>query len=122
MHRIHAESGLWPTLAEIGAECGGTRITALEHVQALIRKGAVEKLATGSRKYVPVQREWISVEDRLPDDGLAVLAFAPGNDDPVYPAYLIDGEWHWLDGGKVKQSVEAWREFPEAPAAKAVTV
>ena len=49
--RIREESSLWPTLAELAAEMGVSRVVIFEHIGRLIKKGYVQKCDSGSRKY-----------------------------------------------------------------------
>jgi len=66
-----------------------------------------------------VAADWISVEERLPDDGVIVQVFAPGASEPVWLGYLEeDGEWYTGDGGTCYK-VTHWRELPAPPAVPA---
>lgn len=63
--------------------------------------------------------EWISVEDRLPDElFMAVLIYCPDNDN-IYCAYLnARNEWHIFDQGSglwVLERVTHWMPLPEPP-------
>jgi len=66
--------------------------------------------------------EWISVEDRLPDELFtAVLIYCPKNQN-IYCAYLnTRNEWHIFDygvGQQVVESVTHWMPLPNSPATK----
>jgi hypothetical protein len=60
---------------------------------------------------------WISVLDRLPDDGLAVLVACPLAGEPVWIAYYDSEElfWRWPDGSVVPEMVTHWMDLPELP-------
>lgn len=66
--------------------------------------------------------EWISVEDRLPDELFtAVLIYCPKNQN-IYCAYLnARNEWHIFDygaGQQVVESVTHWMPLPTPPTTK----
>lgn len=54
------ENGKTPTLRQLGDELGVTRVTAYEHVAALIKKGYVRRSHRKSRSLVPIE----PIEDR----------------------------------------------------------
>jgi hypothetical protein len=58
---------------------------------------------------------WRDAEHELPDEGLIVLVFAPGTNDPVWFGGLDGGEWVTVDGQFLEQSVIAWAEMPHGP-------
>lgn len=72
----------------------------------------------GTRDGKGKQVKWISVLDRLPDDGLAVLVACPLAGEPVWIAYYDSQElfWRWPDGGMVPEMVTHWMELPELPS------
>lgn len=53
-------------------------------------------------------QQWISVKDRLPDDGVEVIVVKDGKS---YPAWHETGPFGWSVGGKVTH----WMPLPEAP-------
>jgi hypothetical protein len=66
--------------------------------------------------------EWISVEDRLPEELFtAVLIYCPDNDN-IYCAYLnARNEWHIFDQGSglwVLERVTHWMPLPSSPTEK----
>jgi hypothetical protein len=66
--------------------------------------------------------EWISVEDRLPDELFAaVLIYCPDRDN-IYCAYLnARNEWHIFDygaGQQVDERVTHWMPLPSPPTEK----
>ena len=68
------------------------------------------------------QSEWISVEDRLPEELFtAVLIYCPDNDN-IYCAYLnARNEWHIFDQGSglwVLERVTHWMPLPAPPTEK----
>lgn len=66
--------------------------------------------------------EWISVKDRLPEDGQEILIYVtvPGN-MPIQVATCIDGDGElWLDSGySFGDDVTHWMELPEPPKVNA---
>lgn len=64
--------------------------------------------------------KWISVDERLPDNGTWCLVF---HDEPPYaPEYLVlqhyDGWWFWSDGDTQYQTtVTHWMPLPPPPEA-----
>lgn len=68
------------------------------------------------------QSEWISVEDRLPDELFtSVLIYCPDKDN-IYCAYLnARNEWHIFDQGSglwVLERVTHWMPLPAPPTEK----
>lgn len=66
--------------------------------------------------------EWISVEDRLPDElFMAVLIYCPDKNN-IYCAYLnARNEWHIFDQGSglwVLERVTHWMPLPSPPTDK----
>ncbi len=62
-------------------------------------------------------RGWIPVCMEMPDADETVMAFSPGDDEPVWPAYW-DGEcWMGVCGAPLKHRVVCWQPLPEPPAA-----
>ncbi len=49
----------------------------------------------------------------LPDDAMTVLVCCPDADEPVWPAYRMDGDWYWVDGMRVNGEVVGWQHLPE---------
>jgi SOS-response transcriptional repressor LexA len=66
--------GYSPTLREIGAFMGISKVTAFEHVEALVRKGALTKRHNMSRSLK------VAPKVKFPDDPI---------DDPIVVADLI---------------------------------
>lgn len=58
--------------------------------------------------------KWISVDKRLPDDGMTVLVAAPGASEPVWLGYYED-RWYWENHEHVRQNVTHWMPLPELP-------
>lgn len=58
--------------------------------------------------------QWISVEERLPDDGLTVLVAVPGASEPVWLGYYED-RWYWENAEYVRENVTHWMPLPELP-------
>lgn len=75
------------------------------HLAAALDELATRRAATGT----PAKRapDWISVEDRLPDDCTFVAIFDPENDGmPVRTA-------HWLAGSRTFESEQGWLAWDE---------
>jgi hypothetical protein len=60
---------------------------------------------------------WIACTDRLPDEELTVLVYAPAQSEPVWLGYLDDGMWRSVDprGGSSILDVTHWMDLPEPP-------
>ena len=60
IRRTQEERGIAPTLEEIGAELGGiSRVSVLDHLRALERKGAIRRKARESRAIEILDREFV---------------------------------------------------------------
>lgn len=71
--------------------------------------------------------DWISVTDRLPDDDLTVLAFAAGDSEPIWLAYVEPDDndeptWFTAEGATAAAEGEPgwgpvthWMDLPDAP-------
>lgn len=69
-----------------------------------------------------VSNEWISVDNELPDDDVAVIVWRkqgfqkpPAREYPNYPAYLLEGKWYALDDDGScfpLQGVTHWQPLP----------
>lgn len=59
---------------------------------------------------------WISVNERLPDDDITVLIYMPGNKcgETVWIGYHDADEWYEPEGLCVDE-VTHWMELPEPP-------
>jgi hypothetical protein len=56
---------------------------------------------------------WISVNDRLPDDDTTVLVYCGDENEPIWLAYCEDQEWFWVTGKRCYPT--HWAELPEPP-------
>ena len=61
------------------------------------------------------ERRWIPVEERVPEDGVRVLAHYDGR---VFTAERFEGIWHWIEGNTFTPHVEHWMPMPEPPDVK----
>lgn len=60
--------------------------------------------------------DWISVDDRLPEDEVLVLVFCPDcTDDPIWFGYHDDDCWRYVDGVHAGFTITHWMELPEPP-------
>lgn len=64
---------------------------------------------------------WISVDEQLPDDNIAVLVYAPGADEPVWIG-SYDGVYWFSEAGpeygndeEIAARVTAWAHVPKGP-------
>lgn len=59
--------------------------------------------------------QWISVEDRMPDDEAVVLVYDPSQSEPVWLSYFDAEElaWRYVDCGLSRPT--HWMELPEPP-------
>lgn len=57
---------------------------------------------------------WISVEERLPENGLAIVC-CPDPDRPVYIAWMCDGRWLNQFSRPLGLPVTHWMPLPEPP-------
>lgn len=65
-----------------------------------------------SQEKEEVESGWISVEDRLPDDNIEVLAQVVGWDDLVYYFVLEMDTEDWIDNdGETVKGVVNWKEI-----------
>jgi len=58
---------------------------------------------------------WVSVKDSLPDEDIVVLVKTPSPGEPVWPGYLLQGEWTWVDGSIAAYEVTHWADMPVGP-------
>ena len=59
-------------------------------------------------------QEWISVEDRLPDDNDRVIAFRPN--EPETSAYKYCVMWGWSVKASLKhRGITHWMDMPQPP-------
>ena len=60
--------------------------------------------------------EWISVKDRLPEEGRAILVYCPQYKNQ-YCAFLTDGTWMIFCDVSIicKEDVKYWMPLPEPP-------
>ena len=65
-------------------------------------------------------QEWISVEDRLPEDESDVLAYLSiGEEGRIYPANYAKGVWFdCIFNAPVTESTTHWMPLPEPPKGK----
>ena len=56
--------------------------------------------------------EWIPVSERLPEEGVRVLAHYDGS---VFTAELFEGIWHWIEANAFTPHVAHWMPLPEPP-------
>ena len=58
---------------------------------------------------------WVDPAIEMPDEEITVLVFVPSADEPVWPAYLCDGQWRWSTASSITGDVVAWAEMPKGP-------
>ena len=73
-----------------------------------------EELADGLIAHGVTVQEWISVDERLPDDNDRVIAFRPN--EPETSAYKYCIMWGWSVTASLKhRGITHWREMPQPP-------
>lgn len=62
-----------------------------------------------------MRSEWISVNNKLPDDDTIVIVYVPGSGEPVWLAYFSgeDASWRFVEGGTCYPT--HWMELPAPP-------
>lgn len=60
-----------------------------------------------------MEPRWIPVSERLPVEGIRVLAHYDGK---VFTAEWFEGIWHWIEANTFTPHVEHWMPLPEPPA------
>ena len=75
---------------------------------------AVSKLAQHLITHGVTVQEWISVNDRLPNDNDRVIAFRPN--EPETSAYKYCVMWGWSVKASLKhRGITHWRPMPQPP-------
>lgn len=62
--------------------------------------------------------DWISVNDKMPDDETVVLVFAPEDkSEPVWLGYFVSELNVWSDptGAYIDEEITHWMPLPEPP-------
>jgi hypothetical protein len=60
-------------------------------------------------------REWISVENRLPEDDASYLVWASDSGESEVALYYGDGEWLTNDLKNITRFVSYWMPLPKPP-------
>lgn len=97
--------------------------TDLSRKVTTVVPGALQNLHAINSSTIKAEPKWISVEDRLPENGQKVLCwyeyFRFGNYNRMYRTYGIGYCFHGNWGGEVAQGqrckVLAWMPLPEPP-------
>jgi len=58
---------------------------------------------------------WVPVAERLPDDEITVLLFAPVQGGECWPGWRTGHAWRWADGQPVRCEVTHWADWPAGP-------
>ena len=61
------------------------------------------------------QIEWVSVNERLPDDEITVLMYSPGESEPVWLGWLHNKNWYEYGTRLFSANVTHWAELPIGP-------
>lgn len=64
--------------------------------------------------YITNQRQWINVQNELPDDDTMVLVYTPDESDSVWIGYVDGDVWRSSEGGIIAPT--RWMQFPDPPA------
>lgn len=85
------------------------------HVVNLMQPGGAEALADHLIANGVTVQEWISVEDRLPEDDASYLVWASDCGESEVALYYGDGEWLTEDLENLTRFVTHWMPLPEHP-------
>jgi hypothetical protein len=67
------------------------------------------------------QINWVSINDRLPDDEITVMLFTPDLDELCWPGYLQDNKWFYVDGSVIRGDVvHCWAHMPGGPGSQPI--
>ena len=66
------------------------------------------------QEFSSLPSRWISVEERLPEDGLAIVC-CPDPDRPVYIAWMCNGRWLNQFSRPLGLPVTHWMPLPKPP-------
>lgn len=83
----------------------------------------VHEIAELMEEYAATKSEWVSVEDRLPEEGIKVLVFAPDRDiigSKLLGSYFYDSkEWTvYCFRDTIRTLVTHWQPLPNPPKVK----
>lgn len=59
--------------------------------------------------------EWVACAERLPDDGITVLLYAPAQVGETWPGWRVGHAWRWADATPVRREVTHWAPMPAGP-------
>jgi hypothetical protein len=103
-----------PKVAELEAKVARLTSRGIEDMQFTIKELEAEL----------AKHEWVSVEDRLPDDETEVLVLSMDDDETIFQMDLCSGRWRDECGQDVSGNPTHWMPIPalpEPPASKAET-
>ena len=96
---------------------GGTEMDVREKLIELLKQikyVSVENAANILIANGVTVQEWISVEDRLPDDNDRVIAFSPN--EPETSGYKYCVMWGWSVKASLKhRGITHWMDMPQPP-------
>jgi hypothetical protein len=58
---------------------------------------------------------WIDPSEATPDEGMIVMLKCVGAPEPVWPGFLENNLWHFIDGSEVTFDVTFWADMPTGP-------
>jgi hypothetical protein len=102
------------SIAELEAKIARLTSRGIEDMQFTIKELEAEL----------AKHEWVSVEDRLPDDETEVLVLSMDDDETIFQMDLCSGRWRDECGQDVSGNPTHWMPIPalpEPPASKAET-
>lgn len=75
----------------------------------------IKELETTISKLEKVAPKWISVNGKLPPEGMVVIAFSPQGVFPAYYESYSHKDFAWWIDGKPVCNVTHWMKLPEPP-------
>lgn len=75
----------------------------------------IKELKATISKLEKVAPKWISVNGKLPPEGMVVIAFSPQGVSPAYYESYSHKDFAWWIDGKPVCNVTHWMKLPEPP-------
>lgn len=90
----------------------------------VIVKSLVDTIAELTKELEALKNQWISVEDRLPDEDGRYMCYVKklerGDLDVYMRLLFLDGKWPWIENKDrdIYNKVTHWMPLPEPPEVK----